>query len=56
VEAVYFEQLADETMVDIDAEADAMSDRECYEINEKWRKRDGFPPLTFEEFMGYLNK
>jgi hypothetical protein len=52
----FYEQLADEAEADFNAEVDAMSDRECYEIIEKWRKRDGLPSRTFEEFIGMISK
>jgi hypothetical protein len=52
----FYNQLADEAMADLNAAADAMSDRECYEINEKLRKGEGLSSRTFEEFIGYLNK
>jgi hypothetical protein len=40
-------------MAQFDAAAEAMSDRETYELNEKLRKAYGWPPRSFEEFWGY---
>jgi tRNA(His) 5'-end guanylyltransferase len=52
----FYEQLADETMADLDAKAAAMTDRQVYDYFSERRKKAGISSISFEEFWGHSEK